>query len=96
MNLDTTGIITVILVILGFCLLTGFTIWLRDKTKAPAAPKIEIKEDPRQIGIRITCDDGHTADFLRELANHIEERDEDDFDFEYESFHGCAEITTED
>lgn len=95
MNLDTPGIIAVILVILGFCLLAGFAVWLRGKTKAPAAPKKKIAEDPRQIEIRITCDDGYTADFLRELANHIEERDEDDFDFEYESFHGCAEINTE-
>lgn len=53
-------------------------------------------DNPRQVTIRINCDENHAADFLRELANHIEERDEDDFDFEYETFHGCAEITLED
>jgi len=55
-------------------------------------------KEPRQVSLTITCDDGYTADFLRELATVIEDRNDDDScpDFEYETFHGCAEITTED
>lgn len=55
-------------------------------------------KEPRQISLTITCDDGYTADFLRELATVIENRADDDSspNFEYETFHGCAEITTED
>lgn len=55
-------------------------------------------KDPRQVKLTITCDEGYTADFLRELATEIENRDDDDDacpDFEYETFHGYAEITTE-
>lgn len=51
----------------------------------------------RKISLTITCDEGYTAEFLRELATVIEDRDDDSSpDFEYETFHGCAEITTED
>jgi len=56
-------------------------------------------KDPRQVKLAIACDEGYTADFLRELATEIENRDDDDDacpDFEYETFHGYAEITTED
>lgn len=55
-------------------------------------------KEPRQIKLTIICDEGYTAEFLRELATVIEDRDDDDAspDFEYETFHGCAEITTED
>ena len=54
-------------------------------------------KEPRQVSLTITCDDGYTADFLRELATVIEDRNDDAScpDFEYETFHGCAEITTE-
>lgn len=56
-------------------------------------------KEPHQVSLTITCDEGYTAEFLRELATVIEDRDNDDDsspDFEYETFHGCAEITTED
>lgn len=55
-------------------------------------------KEPRQVSLTITCDEGYTADFLRELATVIEDRNDDDSspDFEYETFHGYAEITTED
>ena len=55
-------------------------------------------KEPRQVSLTITCDEGYTADFLRELATVIEEREDNDdscLDFEYETFRGCAEITTE-
>lgn len=44
-----------------------------------------------QMRIEITCDKGHVADFLRELASAYEESPEDDM--EYETAHGIAEIT---
>lgn len=44
-----------------------------------------------QMRIKITCDKGHVADFLRELASVYEESPEDDM--EYETAHGVAEIT---
>lgn len=55
-------------------------------------------KESRQVSLTITCDEGYTAEFLRELATVIEGRDDDDSspDFEYETFHGCAEIITED
>lgn len=58
----------------------------------------ETDKEPRQVSLTITCDEGYTAEFLRELATVIEDREGDDSspDFEYETFHGCAEITTED
>ena len=46
-----------------------------------------------QMRIEITCDKGHVADFLRELASIYEESPEDDM--EYETAHGIAEITEE-
>ena len=44
--------------------------------------------------IRIQCDDYFTADFLRELANKIENSEE--VPEEYETGHGLAELETED
>lgn len=44
-----------------------------------------------QMKIVITCDKGHVADFLRELASAYEESPEDDM--VYETAHGIAEIT---
>ena len=50
----------------------------------------------RQMTLRIVCDEGHVADFLRELAVHVEEMEEDDnFPLEYETFHGLAELDFE-
>lgn len=46
-----------------------------------------------QMRIEITCDKGHVADFLRELASVYEESPEDDM--EYETARGFAEITEE-
>lgn len=66
----------------------------REQMRGKAYEKTD--KEPRQIKLTITCDEGYTADFLRELATVIEDRDEDDFDFEYETFRGCAEMTTED
>lgn len=74
---------------------------IKQKKKAKAAHESDDgseEEDTRQVSITITCDEGYTADFLRELANEIECRagdDDEQEDFEYETFHGCAEITTE-
>jgi hypothetical protein len=44
-----------------------------------------------QVRLTITTDCGWTADFLRDLANEIENSGEVTFD-EYETFHGAAEI----
>lgn len=46
--------------------------------------------DELQVKLTITTDVGFAADFLRELANHIEECGEDVTT--YETFNGCAEI----
>ena len=46
-----------------------------------------------QVKLTITTDSGWTADFLRELANEIENSGET-FD-EYETYHGFAEIDWE-
>lgn len=43
-----------------------------------------------QVTLKITTDYGFTADFLRELANQIEEDGESLTD--YETAKGCAEI----
>lgn len=76
------------------------TITFKKKQHTGKSGRDDVKDnEPRQISITITCDEGYTADFLRELATQIENRsddDDEDPDFEYESFHGCAEITTED
>lgn len=42
------------------------------------------------VRLTITTDEGFTADFLRELANAIEEGENPRT---YETFHGCAEIS---
>lgn len=44
-----------------------------------------------QVKLTITTDFGFTADFLRELANQIEEEGEELTT--YETFRGCAEIS---
>jgi hypothetical protein len=50
-------------------------------------------ETPNQVQLTISTDLGFTADFLRELANAIE-NDENDEPFEdYETFRGVAKIT---
>lgn len=69
---------------------------IREQMRKKAYKKTS--KEPRQVSLTITCDEGYTADFLRELATVIEDRNDDDSspDFEYETFHGCAEITTED
>lgn len=46
--------------------------------------------DELQVKLTITTDYGFTADFLRELANQIEEEGERLTD--YETSKGCAEI----
>lgn len=47
-------------------------------------------EEP-QVTLTITTDVGCTANFLRQLANRIEEnKDEPTF---FETFNGCAEIS---
>jgi hypothetical protein len=50
----------------------------------------------RQVEISIVCDKGHVAEFLRELANDIEEEDENTDIGQFENFNGCAEITWPD
>lgn len=47
-------------------------------------------EEP-QVLLKISTDVGFTADFLRQLANRIEEN-EDEPTF-FETFNGCAEIS---
>ena len=46
----------------------------------------------QQVRIKITCDEGYTADFLRQLANELEECE--DVDTTFETYHGIAEIET--
>ena len=43
-----------------------------------------------QVTIKISCDEGYTADFLRQLANEIEESETEVTTFE--TYHGIAEI----
>ena len=52
------------------------------------------EENPAQVHLEISTDIGFTADFLRQLANEIEES-EDDLE-DYESFRGVAKITWPD
>ena len=47
-----------------------------------------------QVCIKITCDDGYVADFLRELAAAYE--DELDNEMTYETGHGVAELSEEE
>ena len=50
----------------------------------------------RSVSISVTCDEYYVADFLRELANHIEAMEDDEnYPTEYESFHGAAEFDFE-
>lgn len=46
--------------------------------------------EDKQVTLAITTDYGFTADFLRELANQIEEQGEQLTT--YETFRGCAEV----
>ena len=50
--------------------------------------------EEKQVTLTITTDLGFTADFLRKLANRIEEG-EDNPTF-FETFEGCAEISWPD
>lgn len=52
------------------------------------------KKEPKQIFIKIQCDEGYCADTLRELANRYE--NEDGYDFEYETAHAMIESESED
>lgn len=45
-----------------------------------------------QIEIKITCNKYFTADFLRQLANELEERDSEDLNFDIETDYGYAEV----
>jgi hypothetical protein len=45
-----------------------------------------------QVTIRITADTYFTPDFLRQLANEIEAREEQD-DFTFETANGIAEVS---
>ena len=56
-------------------------------------PKVEAPTNPyedMQVTLKIQTDYGFTADFLRELANQIEEQGEELTT--YETFRGCADI----
>jgi hypothetical protein len=48
------------------------------------------EENPEQVHLQISTDLGFTADFLRELANAIENGDTFE---DYETFRGVAKIT---
>ena len=50
-------------------------------------------ENPDQVQLHISTDIGYTADFLRELANAIEESDPFE---DYETFRGVARISWPD
>ena len=50
-------------------------------------------ESPAQVFLRISTDIGYTADFLRQLANAIEEGDPFE---DYETFRGVARISWPD
>ena len=49
------------------------------------------EETPDQVHLEISTDIGYTADFLRELANAIEESEDEIGD--YETFRGVATIS---
>ncbi len=51
------------------------------------------EEETEQVHISIVCDRCFTADFLRQLANAIEE---DSISETFETAHGCAEITDDE
>lgn len=48
---------------------------------------------PNQTTIRLVCDADFTPDFLRQLANAIEEGD---INTQFETSHGCAELSDSD
>lgn len=50
--------------------------------------------EEKQVTLTITTDLGFTADFLRQLANRIEEGEDNPTLFE--TFEGCAEISWPD
>ena len=52
------------------------------------------KKEPRQVFIKIQCDEGYCADTLRELATRIE--DDLEYNFEIETEHAMIESTIED
>lgn len=58
-------------------------------------PDDDDQNDVPQVSIEMCCDEDHAADFLRELANHLEERSDDNIYVEYETEHGYAEIKYE-
>ncbi len=58
-------------------------------------PDDDDQNDVPQVSIEMCCDEDHAADFLRELANHLEERSDDNIYIEYETEHGYAEIKYE-
>ena len=51
------------------------------------------EEETEQVRISIVCDRHFTADFLRQLANAVEE---DSVNETFETAHGCAEITDDE
>ena len=51
------------------------------------------EENPAQVHLEISTGLGFTADFLRQLANEIEDGDEPE---DYETFRGVARITWPD
>lgn len=54
------------------------------------------EEIDEQVDIAITCDKGHVAEFLRLLADYIEENDENTDITQFEEYIGCAEVTWPD
>lgn len=65
-----------------------------EKLKEQAADAIlGFEEETEQVRISIICDRCFTADFLRQLANAIEE---DSVSETFETAHGCAEIDNPD
>ena len=46
----------------------------------------------KQIKIEITCDEGFVADSLREIANTIENSDDEEYNMHLETFHYDCEI----
>ena len=100
LNISIPGAIVAIAVLtIVFGIITVNVLCKKQKERRRAEELVEDEgeiREPRQVTMKITCDEGFSAEFLRELALYIEERDEDDFNFEFESFRGCAEITLED
>lgn len=55
-----------------------------------------VMDEILQVAIQITCDKGHVAEFLRKLADYIEENDEDTDISQFEEYIGMADIDWED